>query len=69
MATNYEIIVFVKAKRTPDFRWEKPSEAKTRSYQNITMDFKHSLAYYNNEASYIALQSSILGNCKLSTLL
>ena len=44
MATDYEIIVFVKAKRTHDFRWEKPTEAKTLLYQNITMDFKHSLA-------------------------
>ena len=69
MATDYEIIVFVKAKRTHDFRWEKPTEAKTLLYQNITMDFKHILAYYNNKPSYMALQSSILGDCKLSTLL
>ena len=51
LATNYEIIVFVKAKRIHDFRWKKPCETKTRPYQNITMDFKHSLTYFNNEAS------------------
>ena len=69
LTTNYEIIVFVKAKRTLDFRWKKPSEVKTRLYQNITVDFKHILAYYNNKPSYMALQSSILGDCKLITLL
>ena len=45
LATNYKIIVFVKAKKTHDFRWESPTEAKTLSYQNIIMNFKHSLPF------------------------
>ena len=40
-----KLLHLLKAKRTHDFRWKKPNEAKTRSYNNITIDFEHSLAY------------------------
>ena len=52
----------LKAKMTHDFRWEQPNEAEARPFQNITTDFDHSLAYQNNEAFYMVLQSSILAN-------
>ena len=52
----------LKAKMTHDFRWEWPNEAEARPFQNITTDFDHSLAYQNNEAFYMVLQSSILAN-------
>ena len=38
-----KLLHLLKAKRTHDFRWKKPNEAKTRSYNNITMDFEYSL--------------------------
>lgn len=52
----------LKAKMKHDFRWEKLNEAEARPFQNITTDFDHSLAYQNNEAFYMVLQSSILAN-------
>ena len=40
-----KLLHLLKAKRTHDFRWKKPNEDKTQSYNNITVDFEHSLAY------------------------
>ena len=40
-----KLLHLLKAKRTHDFRWKKPNEDKSQSYNNITVDFEHSLAY------------------------
>ena len=35
-----KLLHLLKAKRTHDFRWKKPNEAKTQSYNNIIIDFE-----------------------------